>query len=67
METKDILNNDLSLDALLQNITQRFRSPELLFYSDRGTEFRAPKMRDMLTQHHVFHGVSKLDTRSVHP
>ncbi len=53
------LNNELSRGALKQAIADRSPSPGLLFHTDRGTEFRALKMQDMLTRHKIRHSMSR--------
>ena len=53
------LNGDLSRGALKQALQQRLPPPGLLLHTDRGTEFRALRMRDMLTQHRIVHSMSR--------
>lgn len=53
------LNSDLSRGALRQAMADRSPSPGLLLHTDRGTEFRALKMRDMLARHQVRHSMSR--------
>jgi len=53
------LNSDLSRGALRQAMVDRSPLPGLLLHTDRGTEFRALKMRDMLKRHQVRHSMSR--------
>jgi putative transposase len=53
------LNGELSSGALKQALTDRSPPPGLLLHTDRGTEFRALKMRDMLARHEIVYSMSR--------
>lgn len=53
------LNGELSSGALKQALADRSPPPGLLLHTDRGTEFRALKMREMLARHQIIHSMSR--------
>lgn len=53
------LNDELSSSALKQALAERSPPPGLLLHTDRGTEFRALKMREMLARKQIIHSMSR--------